>query len=184
VAQGRPYETPNVLSESLGDKIAKYVRMGDRPFVAAELCGVPRRTHYEWIEKGEADKLDSLDTIYSRYAHKIEAAESYAEHARVIIIAAAARSRVEAAAGEGQVRVPGDWRAALEWLRRRRDGWQDRKEITGKDGSPLFGASGFEGMNDDEIEERLSGLRERERTARRDRRATATPRARSKAGTG
>lgn len=33
---------------------------------------------------------------------------------------------------------PGDWRAGIEYLRRRdRDSWSDRREMTGKDGAPL-----------------------------------------------
>lgn len=38
------------------------------------------------------------------------------------------------------IQRPGDWRAGIEFLRRRdKENWSDRRELTGKDGNPIEG---------------------------------------------
>lgn len=175
---GRPYATSTQLTPQLGDRIARYVKMGDRPFVAALLCDVPKRTFFRWMEQGEQDDLDELATIYADFRHKIEAAQGSAEHSAVMAIRRATIDRGLPAGEPGTMRIPGDWKAALAWLSRSRDGWQERKEITGKDGAALY-PSGMPELSDEEIEERLSDLRKRQGPKRSSRRASTAARTRT-----
>lgn len=94
------------------DKIIELVRGGAPPTTAAVVCGVPRRTHENWLRKGRAD--DAPDP-YRRYADEIQAAiEEYK-------------------LGEiGTIHAQGekDWRAALALLERRfPDEFAERKRV-------------------------------------------------------
>jgi len=81
---------------------------------AAEAAGVTWETFHSW-RKQDPDFLQAV-------------ARAEAECARTM----AARIRQEATVSGG------DWRAAMEWLkRRRREDWTERTELTGAQGAPL-----------------------------------------------
>ena len=59
-------------SLALQEKICESIRAGMPPFKAAERHGVPKRTHYGWVEKGESQ----TEGIYFDYVRAINLAES------------------------------------------------------------------------------------------------------------
>lgn len=83
------------------EAILRDLRLGCTFKAAAECNGIDRDTLYLWIAKDSA--LSAL----------VREAESQAERHHTVALAAAAKS--------------GDWKASVEWLKRRRpDDWGDR----------------------------------------------------------
>lgn len=94
------------------DKIIALVRNGAPPTTAAVVCGVPRRTHENWLRKGRAD--DAPDP-YRRYADDIQAAVEEYKLGEI--------GTIHAQGGK-------DWRAALALLERRfPDEFGERKRV-------------------------------------------------------
>ena len=109
-----------LLTDGTVDKIVTAVRGGAFPYVAARAFGVPRVTHYRWMEAGERGA-----PLYREYWAKVSEA------------AAAARWQAEV-----EVRRENP----LAWLRygpgrERPDepGWTERSEhaVNGTDGGPV-----------------------------------------------
>lgn len=91
------------------------LRNGCTRTAAAECNGIQRETLYDWMER------------YPTFLTQVQMAESDAERAMTDIVRNAASG--------------GDWKAALEWLKRRRpDDWSEvqKQEISGPGGRPVI----------------------------------------------
>ena len=99
-------------------KICNALRAGASRKDAAGAAGVDEKTFYNWLH-------------FSSFSSAVLEAES------------ACATRMSVRLYQEATKDNGDWRASLEWLkRRRREEWGDRKDIT-SGGEPL-GAFGYE----------------------------------------
>jgi len=88
---------------------------------AAGIAGIDRRTLYNWLNRGDKNP----EGTYGQFARDCAEAEAKAADVAIGAIAKA---------------MPDDWRAAMEYLSRRRpDEWgkAERHEVTGKAGEPI-----------------------------------------------
>jgi transposase len=108
---------PTKLTPTVEKKIVDAIRAGNYAKVAAECAGISERTYDDWLQRGE-----SGDAPFSEFARAVARASAEAEVEAVALICKAMHE---------------DWRAALEYLKRRHpERWQDRSktELSGKDG--------------------------------------------------
>lgn len=111
---------PSKLTPETQAAIVKALRIGATYDVAAQAAGVAYDTLREWIKKGEAGQ-----SKYRQFSEALRAAEAECRLNYTAVIAKAAND--------------GDWRAALEYLKRRdRTNWGDQVAVTGADGGPLL----------------------------------------------
>ena len=104
---------PTKLTPEVHAAIVEMILHGSTKKDAAEAAGVHYDTFNEWMKKGEEAKKG----MYSEFSEAIKRAEAQCSvnYDRVIQTAAA----------------KGDWKAALEWKRRRRrEDWGDNIDIT------------------------------------------------------
>jgi len=116
---------PTKCTPALIKKAEKLMGEGHYAVTVAKALGIGESTWYDWLEW--ADDIEK-DPIYSEFSEAVTRGETKAEMDAV----AALR---EAAVGKN-----GDWRANLEYLKRRyRDRWSEKieQEVTGKGGVPL-----------------------------------------------
>jgi len=107
---------PTKLTPAVEERIARAIRAGNYPEVAARHAGVHPSTYYRWLERGGLDGDAPEDDPYRRFRAEVERALADAEAAEVALIAQAARS--------------GSWQAAA-WLLERRhpDRWGRRARL-------------------------------------------------------
>ena len=111
---------PTKLNEDTHKAIVDALTIGATRKDAALSAGVVYTTFLTWMQKGEKAKSGR----YHDFNNACRIAEGTARLNFTAVIAKAANS--------------GDWRAAMEYLKRRdRDNWSERQEITGADGSEL-----------------------------------------------
>lgn len=135
-----PRGRPTKLTPEVHKAIVDAVGLGATYATAAACAGVTYETFNEWIKTGENAKRKSIYSDFSEAVRKAEAECKY-KATKVIIKAMA----------------DGEWKAALEFLRRRdRAEWGDniKQELTGKDGGPIDVAT----MSPSEIAERVAAL--------------------------
>lgn len=115
---GRPKGSGIRLTPELTKRIAADLEGGNYFKIACEANDVPERTGYEWLKRAEDDHPEG---IYSLFAASVTRASVRAErnYARILEIAS-----------EGDEKYKGDWRAALEVLKRRfPDRWGDSQKL-------------------------------------------------------
>lgn len=95
---------PSILSEELTERICKLIAAGDRPEVAAGVCGVGRRTYFEWMKRGE----DGEEPFASFRTEVLRAVDVFESSARAAVLD-----------GDGAGVGFGAAKAALEVLARR-----------------------------------------------------------------
>jgi transposase len=119
----RPQGRRSKLTPELQEKLCGLVRGGNYYSVAAQACGICRRTLYEWIQRGEAatKKTDP----YLHFLHALKKADAEAEAQDVLIIKSASKR---------------SWQAAAWLLERKRfERWarRDRLEHSGPGGEAI-----------------------------------------------
>lgn len=108
---------PSKLTPKLTETICAFIRTGNFAKVAAEAAGISEATFYRWL----SDEGDQ----FREFQESVARASAEAEVAAVEVLQAAFQD---------------DWRAALEFLKRRfPERWQDRSrhDHAGKDGGPI-----------------------------------------------
>jgi transposase len=111
---------PTKLDAEVTDKIVSAIRAGNFARAAAEYAGIAESTFYDWLKRGQDG-----DPGFSEFSEAVTRASAEAEVEAVAFIRKA---------------MAEDWRAALEYLKRRHpEHWQDRArtEVGGKDGGPV-----------------------------------------------
>jgi hypothetical protein len=95
------------FTAAVAERIVSAIRAGNYARVAAEGAGIHRDTFYDWLKRG-----DTGEKPFSDVSDAVARASADAEMRAVGLIAKA---------------MDEDWRAALEYLKRRHpDRWQDR----------------------------------------------------------
>lgn len=95
-------------------KICDVLRGGNTRRVAAILGGIGERTFYDWLEWANPEH-ERHDEIYSQFSQAVTRAEAEAEEEHVKNI---------------QLQGIGDWRASVEWLKRRQPkDWSEKQQL-------------------------------------------------------
>jgi len=107
---------PTKLTPAVEERIARAIRAGNYPEVAARHAGVHPSTYYRWLERGGLDGEAPEDDPYRHFRAEVERALADSEAAEVGLIAQAARG--------------GTWQAGA-WLLERRfpDRWGRRQRV-------------------------------------------------------
>jgi len=134
-----PAGRPTKCTPELTEQFAGYMAAGLYFEDACDLCGIGRRTAYDWLKWGEEaldaaggnlDDVPEEKRVYARFSHTVRARAAQAIARNLAIIQRAATAEVE-----------GDWRAAEAFLKMRRpDTWGMRKqrhEVSGAGGGPV-----------------------------------------------
>jgi len=145
VSAGRPTS----LTEEVMDTIEDWMRDGHYPREACAAAGVSRRSFYAWKERGEREleRIDALlsqsqegeggpepgdlevresEAVYVEFLHRIARAEADAIDKALSCIRRAMEDR-----GKAEFIALADWRAAAEFLKRRRpEDWGDAQRTT------------------------------------------------------
>ena len=104
---------PSKLTPEVQEVIVDAILHGSTYKDAAESAGVQYNTFNEWMKKGEAAKTGQ----YREFNDSVSVANAECARNMVRVIQSAA--------------AKGDWKAALEWLkRRRREDWGDGLDLT------------------------------------------------------
>lgn len=112
---------PTKLTPEVHKRIVDMVRAGNYPEVAAQAAGIPPRTYYDWMARGDEGREP-----YSQFSQGVKEAQAAAESHAVTTIRKAA--------------MDGTWQAAAWFLERSKpERWRRREnvEVTGKDGGPV-----------------------------------------------
>lgn len=108
---------PTKLSPQLRERLLQLIRAGCTRRDACLAVGVADRTLAAWLERGRDDREAGLRTMYAEFVAGIEQGEAEARAKLTAVIVKAA--------------ADGDWRAALEYLKRRdRQNWGDGLDFT------------------------------------------------------
>jgi len=111
---------PTKFTPETQDAIIKALIIGATYKDAAEAAGVDYDTFNNWMKQGAASKRG----VFFEFFGLVRRTEAQARNHYLAVIAKAAHD--------------GDWRAALEYLKRRdRATWGDNVQVTGKDGGPI-----------------------------------------------
>lgn len=109
------------LTPAVQELICRAIESGSTKNDAAQFAGIGYSTFFSWVSKGEKAKSG----IYKEFVEALARSEAKCRVMMVNTIAKAAND--------------GDWRAALEYLKRRdRANWGDQVAVTGADGGPLL----------------------------------------------
>jgi hypothetical protein len=115
---------PTKLTPDTQAQIVKAIRAGATYKDAAESAGVAYITFNGWMQRG--DRGHKNDQLYVEFANAVTKAQADVKIGFTAVLTKAAQD--------------GDWRAALEYLRRRDpDNWSDRRQIehSGTDGGVI-----------------------------------------------
>lgn len=108
---GRPCKLPKVRND-----VIRHLRAGATRRDAALLSGICPDSLRDWLAKGREDAEAGRKTPFSAFLQEVEQAEAEARQRLVVTIQRAALEF-------------GDWRAALEFLKRRdREHWGDQSD--------------------------------------------------------
>jgi len=111
---------PSKLTDDLRDAIVKSLTIGATRKDASEAAGIDYTTFLNWMARGAKARTGK----YFEFFDAASKAEAEARINYTTIIAKAASK--------------GEWRAAIEFLRRRdKDNWSERQEVTGAGGGDL-----------------------------------------------
>jgi len=113
------------LTPDVAERIVALVRDGAPLSVAAVGAGVPERTFWEWMSRGEGrDPQRPVTPLYAEFAQRVRQAEAEVHAKTVEVVYRAATA--------------GEWRAAIAMLRLR---WAryyaERLEVSGPAGGPV-----------------------------------------------
>ena len=103
---------PSKLTPETAAAIVAAVESGDYPEVAAECEGVPARTFYKWMARGETEGDAAEDEPYRQFRQEVTRARAKAESTMVSIV------RVDAAKNAESARWYLERSAADRWGRR------------------------------------------------------------------
>lgn len=141
---------PTLLSYELADEIARYIEKGFDYKTSYEAAGISKGTFYKYLNKA-MEIQDALHTMYEEAGEdedfEVELDDSQDKHLYFIETISKAKSKAKAANIEclmrnaqpifdpetGDLRDPGNYKAALEYLRRRDPsewGDTDKREVT------------------------------------------------------
>lgn len=110
-----PGGRPSKFNSERGEAICSALQEGATRKSAAEAAGVTYRCFLQWLQAGEEEGDDGE---FFQFFHAVARAEAEAENA------CASRLLLETRSAQG------DWRAASEWLkRRRRDDWAEKQIV-------------------------------------------------------
>jgi transposase len=121
----KPPGRPSKLTDELQRTIVEALRAGNYRETTAAFAGIAVSTLYHWLERGEAERADEDD---ARIAAEAEGHEYVLPEDRPFAEFSEACTRAEAEAEVHAVATlrkhmsqdaEGDWRAAVEYLRRR-----------------------------------------------------------------
>ena len=102
------------LTPERQDKICQHLRDGNTRRVAALLSGIAESTFYVWLEKANP-KHENYSEAYAEFLEAISRAEAEAEAEHVKNI---------------KTQGIGDYRASVEWLKRRRPAdWSEKQQV-------------------------------------------------------
>jgi len=138
---------PSKLTPEVQEKIARAIRAGNYPEVAARHAGIHPATYYRWMERGELEGDAPEDDPYRSFRAEVERALADAEAGEVGLIIQSAKA--------------GDWRAAA-WLLERRFGerWGRRERVEQVDVRDPDEASELDAEIERLLEEMAAGERE------------------------
>lgn len=147
---------PTKLTPDVQKRICEALRAGNTRKASAAFGGVDYATFAEWISRGEDRNRRKSNVEFAEFAEAVTRAESECEVENVAILKKAATGwetkttrtkRWKEKVGEQFIQMEEsvttvgrefDWRASLEWLKRRRkDDWSERTETTGPDGGAV-----------------------------------------------
>jgi len=115
---------PILTNPEIYEAIIRALEIGGTLRDAAESNGVAERALMQWLSRGRADEDEEVDSIYVQFLHDATRAQSAA---RMTAVAVVRRAMAE------------DWKAALEFLKRRdRYAWSDRLELAGDPQAPVL----------------------------------------------
>lgn len=97
---------PETITAALIDGICRAIRAGNYIETSALFRGVPKRTFYNWIKRGQGDIERGEDSLYRQLVEDVDEAIAMAEVRFVSLISTAAA-------------IPGNWTPAMTWLERR-----------------------------------------------------------------
>ncbi len=124
---------PSKINPEIIAKILSWISEDSYFEVACRACGISRQTGYNWLERGkkEAERIDAgeppyeADALYLYFYYRVDQAEAQCEVEDVRYIRGGFA----------------DWQSKA-WIRERKnfDRWgrKETREVTGKDGKPLF----------------------------------------------
>lgn len=131
---------PIKINDDRSLKIVSAIRDGNTRATAAALAGISTRTLYDWMQRGKPDDEtgEYPDDDYGKLHASVLVADAECERDLVASIRTASLVRRDS---EGNA-IPGDWKAALEFLQRKNPGeWgrvdRSKVELTGKDGGAV-----------------------------------------------
>ena len=105
--------TTEVLDEVL-DRVIELVSLGNYYATAASAGGMGARVFFKWMEQGQLDDEDEVQTRYADFYRRIKEAEAQAE---LLMVSA------------WQAQTPTDWKAAATFLARRSpERWGSNRE--------------------------------------------------------
>jgi hypothetical protein len=110
MARPSPIENPEVRS-----KLIDALRAGATRRDAALYAGVSEATFHRWMQRAEADDAEQVESTHTAFREQVQRAEAEARVQAVFVIRRAMLT---------------EWRAALEYLKRRAPhDWSDRVEV-------------------------------------------------------
>ena len=112
---------PTKLNSEVQNRICDALRAGNTRRVSAIYGGIGERTFYDWIERGDNPKLKKDGTPYKddepfvQFSQAVTRAEAECEVWHVANV---------------KKQASGDWRASIEWLKRRKPkDWTEKQQI-------------------------------------------------------
>ena len=101
---------PTKLTEQTHEAIVLAVRKGNYVETAAEAVGITATTFYRWMERGEADVENDVQSVFSEFCEAIKRAKAESEAIDLDLIAdAAGKGNWQAAAWRLERRFPTKW---------------------------------------------------------------------------
>lgn len=108
---------PTKLTQEVQQSVVQYAAAGATRRDTALLSGISVQALYKWLDLGRTDRDAGRRSRYVEFLEAVERAEAEARQRMTVVIQRAA--------------VDGDWRAALEYLKRRdREHWGDSVDVS------------------------------------------------------
>jgi hypothetical protein len=113
-----------VLSKELLEKICSFIRAGTYDYVAAEACGVSRRTFFNWLERGEGRSERRQSPLHVHFVRAVRQAQAECRAAAEVTV-----KKID----------PKWWLARMHRDRSGEPGWSDAQhvQLTGDRSGPL-----------------------------------------------
>jgi hypothetical protein len=170
---------PTKLTEELHEAMIRHLELGTPVRRSVKLVGISHQTHYNWLERGQAERdrlagdararMREGERPYVDYLDAVQRAEENAYFRNLVIIQQAARggtefetNTIETFHPDGKIKSrrtvrrkqPPQWQAAAWYLERRHPDEYARTvkgEMTGKGGGPIS----YNAMTKEEYKEAL-----------------------------